>query len=229
MSCGQHPASRKIFTFSETSSDERITIWIPEVLDPSYGMYTWPCAPVLAQYVWTKRELIQGASVLEIGSGTALPGIIAAKCGANVILSDSANQPRCLDNCRASCMANGLSDVPVIGLTWGLFEQSLLDLPKVDFILGSDCFYDTKDFEDVLVTVAFLLNKNKKAEFWSTYQQRSSDRSIEFLLKKWRLTCTHVSLAMFGANVPQLAGSDLTGNHTIQMLVIKSHIQETDD
>ncbi|XP_021365318.1 methyltransferase-like protein 23 isoform X2 [Mizuhopecten yessoensis] len=188
-------------------------------------MYTWPCAPVLAQYVLTHRERIRGTTVLEIGAGTALPGIVAAKCDARVTLSDSAHQPQCLDNCRASCMANGLSDVQVIGLTWGLFEQSLLDLPKVDFILGSDCFYDTKDFEDILVTVAFLLKKNKKAEFWSTYQQRSSDRSIEFLLKKWRLTCTHVSLSMFGADVPQLAGSDLTGNHSIQMLVITSNGQ----
>ncbi|XP_069123402.1 histone-arginine methyltransferase METTL23-like [Argopecten irradians] len=221
MACQEKASSQKTFTFRDVINGKLITVFIPEILDESYGMYTWPCAPVLAKYVWTQRERIRGASVLEIGSGTALPGILAAKCGAHVILSDSDDQPQCLDNCRASCKANGLSDIPVIGLTWGVFEQSLLDLPKVDFILGSDCFYDTKDFEDILVTVAFLLNKNKKAEFWSAYQQRSSDRSIEFLLKKWKLTCTHVSLSMFGADVPELAGSDLTGRHSIQLLVIR--------
>lgn len=221
MACQEKASSQKTFTFRDVINGKLITVFIPEILDESYGMYTWPCAPVLAQYVWTQRERIRGASVLEIGSGTALPGILAAKCGAHVILSDSDDQPQCLDNCRASCKANGLTDIPVIGLTWGVFEQSLLDLPKVDFILGSDCFYDTKDFEDILVTVAFLLNKNKKAEFWSAYQQRSSDRSIEFLLKKWKLTCTHVSLSMFGADVPELAGSDLTGRHSIQLLVIR--------
>ncbi|XP_033735745.1 methyltransferase-like protein 23 [Pecten maximus] len=227
MSCGHQTSSLKTFTFLDIPNGKRITVLIPEILEESYGMYMWPCAPVLAQYVWSQRERIKGASVLEIGSGTALPGIVAAKCDAQVILSDSSDQ--CLDTCRASCRANALSDVPVIGMTWGLFEQSMLDLPKVDFILGSDCFYDTKDFEDIIVTVAFLLNKNKKAEFWSAYQQRSSDRSIESLLKKWQLTCTHVSLSMFGADVPELAGSDLTGNHSIQLLVITRVNQETED
>lgn len=28
------------------------------------------------------------------------------------------------------------------------------------------------DFEDVLVTVVFLLRKNPRAEFWTTYQVR---------------------------------------------------------
>ena len=80
----------------------------------------------------------------QIGSGTALSGVVAAKCGAQVILSDSAVFPNCLDNCRESCHANDLTDVKVIPLTWGLVTPTLLQLPAVDFILGSDCFYDTK-------------------------------------------------------------------------------------
>lgn len=28
------------------------------------------------------------------------------------------------------------------------------------------------DFEDLLVTVAYILEKNPKAEFWTTYQER---------------------------------------------------------
>ena len=80
----------------------------------------------------------------QIGSGTALSGVVAAKCGAQVILSDSALFPKCLDNCHESCHANDLTDVKVIPLTWGLITPTLLQLPAVDFILGSDCFYDTK-------------------------------------------------------------------------------------
>lgn len=37
-----------------------------QVLDPSYGMYVWPCAPVLAQYIWYQREYIRGKRVLEV-------------------------------------------------------------------------------------------------------------------------------------------------------------------
>ena len=31
-----------------------------------------------------------------------------------------------------------------MGITWGQFTPNLFKLPKVDIILGSDCFYDTK-------------------------------------------------------------------------------------
>lgn len=82
--------------------------------------------------------------VRQIGAGTALPGILAAKCGGVVSLSDSANYPRCLDNCRKSCEANGLRGVSIHGLTWGEFSPALLQLPSQDIILGSDCFYSTK-------------------------------------------------------------------------------------
>ena len=82
--------------------------------------------------------------IFQIGAGTSLPGIVAAKCGANVILSDSSDYPQCLDNCQKSCDVNQLSDVPVIGIKWGQFTPSLINLQPVDIILASDCFFDTK-------------------------------------------------------------------------------------
>ena len=80
----------------------------------------------------------------KLGSGTSLPGILAAKCGGDVTLSDSEDLPHCLENCWKSCQANGLPDIPVIGITWGRFNDALLNLSPVDVILGSDCFYDSK-------------------------------------------------------------------------------------
>ena len=72
----------------------------------------------------------------------SLPGVVSAKCGARVILSDSAELPVCLGNCRRSCAANGLTDVTVMGLTWGDMSPHLLQLPALDVILGSDVFYE---------------------------------------------------------------------------------------
>lgn len=37
-----------------------------QVLDPQYGMYAWPCAVVLAQYVWFHRRILPGRRVLEV-------------------------------------------------------------------------------------------------------------------------------------------------------------------
>jgi hypothetical protein len=65
---------------------------------------------------------------LQIGAGTSLPGITAVKCGANVILSDSSDYPQCLENCRISCEANELSNIPVIGIKWGQFNSDILHL-----------------------------------------------------------------------------------------------------
>lgn len=80
--------------------------------------------------------------VLQLGAGVSLPGTVAAKCGASVILSDSAELPRCLDNCQRTCEVNGLREVAVVGLTWGEVSPQLLSLPPLHVILGSDVFYE---------------------------------------------------------------------------------------
>ncbi|XP_058845934.1 methyltransferase-like protein 23 isoform X2 [Acipenser ruthenus] len=157
---------------SRSEGARTLRVSIPEVLEPQYGMYVWPCAVVLAQYVWHHKEALQQKSVLEIGAGVSLPGVVAGRCGARVILSDSAELPACLENCRRSCEVNGLRDVSVVGLTWGQVSPDLLILPALDIILGSDVFYEPEDFEDVLVTVFFLLRRNPQAQFWTTYQER---------------------------------------------------------
>ncbi|NXN12569.1 MET23 protein, partial [Indicator maculatus] len=190
------------------------------VLDSQYGMYVWPCAVVLAQYLWAHRGSLPGKRVLEIGAGVSLPGVLAAKCGADVTLSDSEELPQCLQNCRRSCLLNHLPHVPVIGLTWGQLSPELLALPPVDIILGSDVFFDPKDFEDILTTIYFLLEKNPQAQFWTTYQVRSADWSIEDLLCKWKLKSTPIPLHSFGADKEHLASSSLPGRHTIEMMII---------
>ncbi|XP_008299164.1 histone-arginine methyltransferase METTL23 [Stegastes partitus] len=213
--------AHKVFTFKDTKNpEESLSVSIPEVLDPQYGMYVWPSAVVLAQYLWTCRGELRGKTVLELGAGVGLPGVVAASCGAAVILSDSSDKPSCLQNCRRSCDANGLQEVALVGLTWGEVSPDLVLLPRLDIILGSDVFYDPQDFEDVIVTVVFLLRKNPEAQFWTTYQLRSADWSIESLLHRYKLNCVKVELEQFGADGCELAGSTLPGKHSIQMMII---------
>lgn len=42
----------------------------PQVLDPQYGMYVWPSAVVLAQYLWTQRDQLRDRMVLEVRRDT---------------------------------------------------------------------------------------------------------------------------------------------------------------
>lgn len=211
----------KKFRFYDKKTQNELIVVIPEVLDPNYGFYVWPCAPVLAQYVWFFREEIKGKHILELSAGTALPGIVAAKCNAaSVTLSEHILTPNCLKHCVNCCANNGLENVSVIGITWGLFSPELLNLPPVDVILASDCFYDSKDFDDIFVTLSFIFEKNDKCEFWCTYQIRSTDKSIAYLLERWNFTCDHIPLESFEANGPSVAESNFPGNHTIEMLKI---------
>ncbi|XP_046855288.1 probable methyltransferase-like protein 23 isoform X2 [Xenia sp. Carnegie-2017] len=170
------------------------------------------------QFKDDKKRL--SVKILELGCGTALPGVLAALCDANVTLTDGEQFENCLKNARKICEINGLGDnVNTSPLTWGSFSKTLLEMPKFDFILGSDCFYDPKDFDAILCTVAFLLDRNPTGEFWSTYQERSADWSIELLLQKWNLVCRHVPFSSFSRdfmNVEKTSGS-LT---SVQMLVI---------
>ncbi|CAN0523888.1 unnamed protein product, partial [Ectocarpus sp. 12 AP-2014] len=52
---------------------------IIQVLSEDFGLFTWPSGVVLACLVWARRREFDGASVVEIGAGTALPGLLAAK------------------------------------------------------------------------------------------------------------------------------------------------------
>ncbi|XP_043441610.1 methyltransferase-like protein 23 isoform X2 [Prionailurus bengalensis] len=156
----------------------------------------------------------------QIGAGVSLPGIVAAKCGAEVILSDSSELPHCLEMCRQSLEMNNLPRVRVVGLTWGHVCPDLLALPPQDIILASDVFFEPEDFEDILTTVYFLMQKNPKVQLWSTYQVRSADWSLEALLYKWDMKCVHIPLESFGADKEDIAESALPGRHTVEMLVI---------
>lgn len=193
-----------------------------QLLQASYSFYTWPSAPVLAWFLWENRQELLGKRVLELGAGTALPGIVAAKCGAKVILSDSATLPKSLAHTRRSCLLNNLvlnQHVKVIGLTWGLFLSNLDSIGPLDLILGSDCFFEPANFEEILVTISYLLEHNPEAKFICTYQERSSDWSIEHLLAKWDLECLVHNISNLGAS----AGLDiheLIGDHSIHILEI---------
>ncbi|XP_061920040.1 histone-arginine methyltransferase METTL23-like [Entelurus aequoreus] len=170
----QFEDSRKDTQFEDSRKDtqERLSVFIPEVVDAQYGTYVWPSAVVLAQYVWSRRLDLKEQTVLELGAGVSLPGVVAAKCGAKIILSDDANTLLWQHTCRRSCDANNLHEVLTLPLTWGDISAHLALLAPLHLILGSDVFYEPADFEDILVTVVFLLQKNPTAEFWMTYQER---------------------------------------------------------
>ncbi|KAM7261078.1 hypothetical protein ACFE04_026553 [Oxalis oulophora] len=173
-----------------------------------YGLFVWPCSVILAEYVWQQRLRFYGISVVELGAGTSLPGLVAAKVGADVTLTDSANRLEVLDNMRSVCDLNNLK-CKVIGLTWGVWDESIFSLhPKI--ILGADVLYDTTAFDDLFATVKFLLESSPQSVFITTYHNRSGHHLIEFLMMKWGLKC--VKLLDGFSFLPSYKAAGLSGN-----------------
>eukprot|EP00249_Psilotum_nudum_P014854 c25032_g1_i1 orf=109-561(+) len=141
-----------------------------QVIREEYGLYVWPCSIVLAEYVWQQRSRFVGSNVIELGAGTALPGLVAAKIGANVTLTDHCDRLEVLQNMRKICEKNHVN-CKIQGLTWGEWDPTSLNL-NPEMVLGADTLYSSKDFDDLFSTVSYFLRKNLDGVFITTYQSR---------------------------------------------------------
>lgn len=77
----------KKFLFVSKDQKESHEILIAELMVGAYSFYTWRSARILAQFMFYMRKCLKGKKILEIGAGTSLPGVLAAKLGARVTLS----------------------------------------------------------------------------------------------------------------------------------------------
>ncbi|GFY36947.1 methyltransferase-like protein 23 [Trichonephila inaurata madagascariensis] len=150
---------------------------VKEAPHPSFGMYVWPSAPVLGKYMWHNRNRLKGKITLELGSGTGLISVVAAKCGAHAILTDSKKYDSVFKIAEENMRLNDVDceNFEIQELTWGYITPFMVKSGQIHFILGSDVFYCPKDFEDIIVTVSYLLKKNPDAEFWCAYENRCLD------------------------------------------------------
>ncbi|KAL0390301.1 UNVERIFIED_CONTAM: Methyltransferase-like protein 23 [Sesamum calycinum] len=155
--------------------------------------------------------------IIELGAGTSLPGLVAAKVGAAVTLTDNANRLEVLDNMRRVCNINDVK-CRVLGLTWGILDAPVFSLHP-NIILGADVLYDTRVFDDLFATVTFLLQKSPDSVFITTYHNRSGHHLIEFLMEKWGLKCTKL-LDGFSFMPPHKASS-LSGNIQLAEIVME--------
>ncbi|XP_065661299.1 histone-arginine methyltransferase METTL23 isoform X2 [Hydra vulgaris] len=215
--------SNRKFVFKNGSDNaciKYLEVIIPEVNIPHHEMFTWPSAPFLAQYLFNNQSMLENKTVLELGCGTALVGIVAAKFCSHVFLSDNGLYESSFLCCRKSCLYNNVANVTVVPITWGRFSHELFKLASVDIILGSDSFYNKNDFEDILYTVSYFLNKNPNAVFWTSYQLRSCDYSIEFLLSKWNLYGRLLNVNDLNENSDYMGG--LSINHELYVYEIRA-------
>ncbi|GJJ78435.1 hypothetical protein EMPS_10794 [Entomortierella parvispora] len=78
-------------------------------------------------------------------------------------------------------------------------REGSLQPGRIDILLGSDTFYNPPDFEPLLSTVAYIIHRhNPDCVFLTSYQNRSTKRNIDHLLRKWDLEGREIDWQEFG-------------------------------
>ncbi|KAL7223779.1 hypothetical protein ACSBR1_025268 [Camellia fascicularis] len=223
-SCSSSSADQQMTTTSHhhfgnpSENSEAFSITIIESMKEEYGLFVWPCSVVLAEYVWQQRSRFSGVSVIELGAGTSLPGLVAAKVGSDVTLTDDSNRPEVLANMKRVSDLNNLN-CKVMGLTWGMWDATIFSIHQ-KVILGADVLYDTSGFDDLFATVTFLLQNSPGSVFITTYHNRSGHHLIEFLMAKWGLKC--MKLLDGFSFMPSYKASGISGNIQLAEIVLNS-------
>jgi predicted nicotinamide N-methyase len=133
---------------SETPLDARDD----ESLGWGYWDRIWPSEVALSeclihQFFPTK---LQGVKVLEIGCGTGLAGVVAARLGAFTMFSDMV--PITLEATKESCRLNHISNFDTCLLNW---SETIEPKELYDLVLGSEVFYD----EAILADISHVLEQ----------------------------------------------------------------------
>ncbi len=115
----------------EDVRDERIPYWAE----------LWPSAFGLSQFLVTRAVVKPGMQVLELGCGLGLPGIVAAKLGARVTLSDYL--PEALDFARMNWVKNLAEPPQTVCLDWRKPDPAY----QSDLVVASDITYEARFFE----------------------------------------------------------------------------------
>ncbi|BGP39121.1 hypothetical protein JCM10450v2_003075 [Rhodotorula kratochvilovae] len=111
-----------------------------------YAGYVWNASILLADMVAAREIEVEGKRVLELGCGLGLPGLVAARMGAELVALTDYDQADSLgDTARAACEALPFALHPRVHVhphTWGTSVAPLLRLsPSFDILLLADCVW----------------------------------------------------------------------------------------
>lgn len=159
----------------------------PEVLDERlpYWAQLWPSAVGLAEWILGQSGLT-GKTVCELGCGPGLPGIAAARMGADVLWTDI--QPRALELTAANALANGIPGASTAVLDW---REPPTD-QRFDILLAADVAYEARAFDPLVHCLKTLLAPG--GQIWISEPLRPVARPFFSLLKEQGFTTHRTTL-----------------------------------
>lgn len=133
--------------------DERLPYWAE----------IWPSARGLAYWITQRAGELPGHTVLELGCGQGLPGVVAGLCGAQVTFSDY--DETALDFARLNWLLNLAEPPSTLRIDWRDPPQRGFDL-----LLAADVAYEARFFAPLLHTFEQCLNP--QGRIWLAEPQR---------------------------------------------------------
>ncbi|XXB69995.1 50S ribosomal protein L11 methyltransferase [Mesorhizobium sp. RIZ17] len=101
---------------------------------PPYWAYAWAGGAVLARYILDRPSIVAGKRVLDLGAGSGLVGIAAAKAGARAVIAAEIDRNG-VAALRLNAKANGVA-IEIVDK-----DITARPPPAVELVLAGDVFY----------------------------------------------------------------------------------------
>lgn len=188
-----------------------------QLQESDYGHAVWPASYVLANYISENYgEIFSGRGSIELGAGQGLPSLLLCELSRLNGESPDSVEHWATDGNEsvvAALEANrGLNEGSSKALKVAKLDLSDLnvsvpiDYKKRYVLLASDLLYAKDAFEDFFRSVSALLWSHGAIEsMYMTYQVRSTRRSFEPYLQRWRLRCEPIAHRDGGTKARQTA------------------------
>ncbi|CAI4046979.1 hypothetical protein N7582_003956 [Saccharomyces uvarum] len=155
---------------------------------PLWGHLLWNAGVYTSNHLDAHPELIKGKTVLELGAAAALPSVICALNGAQMVVSTDYPDPDLMENIRYNIKTNvpeELGNISAEGYIWGNDYTPLLtninSNGKFDLIILSDLVFNHTEHHKLLKTTKDLLAENGKAlVVFSPHRPKLLEKDLEF-------------------------------------------------
>jgi len=102
---------------------------------PPYWAYAFASGQALARYVMDHPAVVRGRSVLDVGTGSGIAAIAAARAGAGCVVAID-RDPLAIEAVRANAAANAVQ------IETRVADGLAFDARGIEVVLASDIFYD---------------------------------------------------------------------------------------
>lgn len=150
----------------------------------------WEAAIVLSEYI-AAQPCAPGTTLLELGAGLGAPGLIAAKVGYQVTLSDY--EQLILEFERINAAASTLSNVNCLMLDW----LNPPEMEPFDVILGAEILFRDEFFQPLLNVLDKALKPNGVVYLAHDIKRRSLEPFLKMAEADYRIAASQRKLKGF--------------------------------